>query len=100
MTCQAVDRVEEFRSTVLARHVEAAAAFVHGDPRPWIELWSRRDPVTLWFERFHASIAGRAVEPVTVRVTHIYRREGGGWRVVHRHGDNPGHDPRVEDDDR
>lgn len=23
----------------------------------------------------------------TLRVTHIYRREGGQWRIVHRHGD-------------
>ena len=48
----------------------------------------------LWFERFNGSIAGRAVEPVTVRVTHVYRREDGDWKVVHRHGDNPGSDPR------
>ncbi|MGQ0576153.1 MAG: nuclear transport factor 2 family protein [Pseudonocardia sp.] len=25
----------------------------------------------------------------TLRVTHVYRREGGEWRVVHRHGDRP-----------
>jgi len=49
---------------------------------------------TLGFERFNGSIAGRPVEPVTVRVTHIYRREYGEWKIVHRHGDNPGHDPR------
>jgi ketosteroid isomerase-like protein len=30
-------------------------------------------------------------EPVsnTLRVTHVYRREGGEWRIVHRHGDHP-----------
>lgn len=44
---------------------------------------------TLGFERFNGSIAGRPVEPVTVRVTHIYRREDGEWKIVHRHGDNP-----------
>ena len=49
---------------------------------------------TLGFERFNGSIAGRPVEPVTVRVTHIYRREDGEWKIVHRHGDNPGGDPR------
>jgi quercetin dioxygenase-like cupin family protein/ketosteroid isomerase-like protein len=48
---------------------------------------------TLGFERFNGSIAGRPVEPVTVRVTHLYRREDGKWRIVHRHGDNPG--PRA-----
>jgi ketosteroid isomerase-like protein len=25
----------------------------------------------------------------TLRVTHIYRREDGEWRIVHRHGDHP-----------
>jgi ketosteroid isomerase-like protein len=117
--------VEEFHSTILARHIEAEEAFVHGDPRSRMELWSKRDPVTLfgaigmsesgweqlsqtfswvvrrisevsdfridvelvdvsgdlayvlWFERFNGSIAGRAVEPVTVRATHVYRREDG-----------------------
>jgi ketosteroid isomerase-like protein len=48
----------------------------------------------LGVERFNGSIAGRPVEPVTVRVTHIYRREDGNWKIVHRHGDNPGSDPR------
>jgi ketosteroid isomerase-like protein len=50
---------------------------------------------TLGFERFNGSIAGRSVEPVTVRVTHIYRREDGEWKIVHRHGDNPGPDVRM-----
>ena len=40
--------VEEFRSTILARHIEAEQAFVSGDPRPRMELWSKRDPVTLF----------------------------------------------------
>jgi quercetin dioxygenase-like cupin family protein/ketosteroid isomerase-like protein len=136
-----VDAVEEFRTTMLARQAEAEEAFVHGDPRPRMELWSRRDPVTLFgaigmsesgwdqlgqtfpwvasrfsnvsnfrfdvelvevsgdmaytlgFERFDGSIAGRPVEPVAVRVTHVYRREDGEWRIVHRHGDNPDVDP-------
>lgn len=25
----------------------------------------------------------------TLRVTHVYRREAGEWRIVHRHGDRP-----------
>ena len=106
-----------------------------------MDLWSRRDPVTLFgavgmyksgwdelnrifpwissrfshvtdysfevlvtdvvgdmayaigYEHFTGSIAGRPVEQVTVRSTHIYRREEGGWKIVHRHGDNPPRDP-------
>jgi ketosteroid isomerase-like protein len=132
-----VNEVEEFRATMLARQIEAEEAFVNGDPGPRMELWSHRDPVTLFgamgmaesgwdqlsetyrwvasrfsnvsdfrfdvelvevrgdmaytlgFERFNGSIAGRPVEPVTVRVTHIYRREDGEWKIVHRHADNP-----------
>ena len=141
MKTQAKD-LDEFRSTILARQAEAEEAFVNGDPKPRMELWSRRDPVTLFgaigmsesgwdelsetfpwvasrfsnvsdyrfdvevvevhgdmaytlgFERCNASIAGRPVEPITVRVTHIYRREDGEWKIVHRHGDNPAVDPR------
>jgi ketosteroid isomerase-like protein len=45
------------------------------------------------YERFNGSIDGRPVEPVTVRSTHIYRREDGEWKIVHRHGDNRPPDP-------
>lgn len=137
--------VDEFRSTILARQSEAEEAFVTtGDPGPRMDLWSKKDPVTLFgaigmsqsgwdklsetftwvasrfsdvsdfhfdvevlgvgadmaytlgFERFNGSIAGRGVEPVVVRVTHIYRREDGDWKIVHRHADNPGPGTRME----
>jgi ketosteroid isomerase-like protein len=42
---------------------------------------------TVGFERFNATREDGAVEPVTVRVTHVYRREEGEWKIVHRHGD-------------
>jgi ketosteroid isomerase-like protein len=45
------------------------------------------------YERFTGSIDGRPAEQVTVRSTHVYRRENGEWRIVHRHGDNPPPDP-------
>jgi ketosteroid isomerase-like protein len=41
------------------------------------------------YERFNGSIDGRPIEPISVRVTHVYRREDGEWKIVHRHGDNP-----------
>jgi ketosteroid isomerase-like protein len=28
-------------------------------------------------------------ETYTLRVTHVYRRESGVWKIVHRHGDRP-----------
>jgi ketosteroid isomerase-like protein len=138
--------LDNFRETMLARQAEAEEAFVvRGDPGPRMELWSRRDPVTLFgaigmcesgwpalsktfpwvasrfskvsdfhfdvevvevhgdmaytlgFERFNGSIGGRPPGRVLVRVTHIYRREEGEWKIVHRHGDNPGPDARMTD---
>jgi ketosteroid isomerase-like protein len=37
----------------------------------------------------HTSVSwdGVPLEPYTLRVTHVYRREDGDWKIVHRHGD-------------
>ena len=140
-----MNEVDEFRRTVLARQAEAEAAFVRGDPGPRNDMWSRRDPLTLFgamgmfesgweslgetfswvasrfsnvsdyrfevlaadvvgdmayaiaYERFNGSVNGRPIEPITLRTTHIYRREQGEWKIVHRHGDNPPVDPAGVD---
>jgi ketosteroid isomerase-like protein len=42
---------------------------------------------TVGFERFNESLDDGGTKPWTVRVTHVYRREDGDWRIVHRHGD-------------
>jgi ketosteroid isomerase-like protein len=44
---------------------------------------------TVAFE--HKTVDTPGGEPVTytLRTTHVFRREDGGWRVVHRHGDRP-----------
>ena len=34
-------------------------------------------------------VADGAPTTYTLRVTHVYRREDGQWRIVHRHGDHP-----------
>ena len=44
---------------------------------------------TVGFEHTAVSVDGVPVEPYTLRVTHIYRREDGEWKIVHRHGDAP-----------
>jgi ketosteroid isomerase-like protein len=38
-------------------------------------------------EHTTASVAGSPATPYSLRVTTIFRREAGEWRVVHRHGD-------------
>jgi len=42
----------------------------------------------VWIERGEVRVQGRD-EPgaLVVRATHIFRREGGAWKLVHRHGD-------------
>jgi ketosteroid isomerase-like protein len=48
---------------------------------------------TVEIERFEAKVVGRAeLAPVALRVTCVYRREDGAWKLVHRHAD-----PRVAD---
>jgi ketosteroid isomerase-like protein len=43
---------------------------------------------SVWIEHGEVRIEGREdYVPVVIRVTHIYRREGGAWRIIHRHGD-------------
>jgi ketosteroid isomerase-like protein len=43
---------------------------------------------TVGYEHTQAVVNGEP-HAYTLRVTHIYRREGGEWKVVHRHGDRP-----------
>jgi uncharacterized protein (TIGR02246 family) len=49
---------------------------------------------TIGFERGTASVDGGELRPMTIRVTHVYRRAGGAWRLVHRHADFPPPDQR------
>lgn len=43
---------------------------------------------TVAYEYTTASVEGRPPVSYRLRVTHVYRREDGEWRVVHRHGDS------------
>ena len=50
---------------------------------------------TVGFERGEVVVDGGATAPMTIRVTHIYRRIDGDWRLIHRHADFPPQDQRV-----
>jgi ketosteroid isomerase-like protein len=42
---------------------------------------------TVAIERYVASLRGEPPAQQELRVTHIYRREQGQWRAIHRHAD-------------
>ncbi len=42
---------------------------------------------TVGYERGAVAVDGEDPKPMSIRVTHVYQREGGEWRLVHRHGD-------------
>ena len=65
--------------------VELVAAGVSGDLA-----------YTVGFEHSEYSYDGGPVQTAVLRVTHIYRRENGEWRIVHRHGDHVPVDGRGE----
>ena len=48
---------------------------------------------TVGYEHTQASVTGEP-RSYTLRVTQIYRRENGEWKVAHRHGDEA---PKAED---
>jgi ketosteroid isomerase-like protein len=59
------------------QRVEIIAAGVSGGLAYTVEL-----------EHTSVSVDGVPVQPYTLRVTQVYRREDGEWKVVHRHGDH------------
>ena len=63
--------------------VENTVAYISGDLA-----------YTVGFERGEVATDRGARRPMTIRVTHIYRRTDGAWRLVHRHADFPPADQR------
>jgi ketosteroid isomerase-like protein len=43
---------------------------------------------TVWIERGETRVVGSdELRPSSLRVTHIFRREEGAWKIIHRHAD-------------
>lgn len=51
---------------------------------------------TVGFERGEVVVDGGTAVPMTIRVTHIYRRIDGEWHLIHRHADFPPPDQRRD----
>jgi ketosteroid isomerase-like protein len=74
--CEAIRRVASVYSSSEAVEFDVAVAGVSGDLA-----------YLVGHERAASSIQGGAREDLALRVTHIYRRESGVWKLVHRHAD-------------
>ena len=74
---------DNFPARILARHVEAVEAAHNGDPSPFLDMWSTKDPVTL------LGAVGPALsgwERVTRRQRSVCRRSWTGLLpVLQRH---------------
>jgi ketosteroid isomerase-like protein len=130
-----MSELDDFLTNILNRQNKAEKAIHNGYPLQRLEMWSTKDPVTLFgawgpcksgteevtriskwvasrfsnctefnfeivaagvsgdlaytvgYEHSLRSLDGGPVENATLRVTHIYRKENGEWKIVHRHGD-------------
>jgi ketosteroid isomerase-like protein len=77
---------------VLAAAEAAASVLRDGEPTRFervSEVETAELAYILEIERTRVKIGGADVpSPVALRVTTVFRRESGGWKVVHRHADN------------
>ena len=76
----------------VAETMEAAAAFYRDGEASGFDLIAKHvgDDVAylVEVEHFNAKVGGlEDPTPVSLRCTSIFRREGGNWRIVHRHAD-------------
>jgi ketosteroid isomerase-like protein len=71
------DKVASFFTDCTSYDIELIAAGANGDLA-----------YTVVFEHTSCSVRG-VPNSYRLRVTHVYRREDGEWRIVHRHADEP-----------
>lgn len=74
---QLFDRLEQTFTDCTSYEIEIIAAEAIGDMA-----------YTVGYEHTTATVNGE-VASYTLRVTHVFRREGGEWKVVHRHAEAP-----------
>ena len=71
--------------------LEAMEQYFHGGGEAELEVfqtYTSGDMVVLVaIERQHGEVGGLPDQDWSLRVTLVFRREGGGWRLVHRHAD-------------
>jgi ketosteroid isomerase-like protein len=77
--------------------IEGAANFMEGGPLRFAEVSSRFEEVSRYatselgyivqLERHEGRLISGAETVIALRVTLIFRREDGRWRIVHRHAD-------------
>lgn len=68
----------------------AASLYLEGDTTiEMIAMGTSGDlAYAVWLDRGQVRVAGRdGFSPTALRITQIYRREAGMWKVIHRHGD-------------
>jgi ketosteroid isomerase-like protein len=82
-----------------ARMREIGKFFKNGTLRQeLVHAYSSPDMVVLaTIEHCHVEAGGLPAQDWTLRVTLVYRREGSGWRLVHRHADPLRHPITVTD---
>ncbi len=71
--------------------VEAAAAYFKGGSMRFEEISRFATPdlgYAVWLERAEVQLVGSDdLQPSSLRVTMIFRREGDTWKIAHRHAD-------------
>jgi ketosteroid isomerase-like protein len=76
---------------VASRYAQDAAVFERGSDFTFEVLqMAASDGIAYWtgYMRGHARMRGRPDPiPMQLRVTEVFRREGGAWKMVHRHAD-------------